>query len=166
MIKILIILTIALLIVFISYAFYSYYKHRKIYYQNVCDFCAYLCSQIGYLKTDLIKLIEQRQLTYQKEFSYTLNAFKQSLATNNFQTQFFNSLQKITILTPSEIEKIFNFFDCLGKTNQVEQLALITSYKHDFENKLKNTNDEISKKGMINLKLGILLAVAVFVILI
>lgn len=166
MIKILLILTIVALIIFISCAFYTYYKRRKNYYQNICDFCFYICSQIGYLKTDLIQLIQQKTSSYQKEFNYTLNAFKNSLVSKKYQKEFENSLKTISILSQSEIEEIINFFNNLGKTNQSEQLSLIETYKQNFENRLKNANDEISKKGIVNLKLGILLAVTVFVILI
>lgn len=166
-IKIILILAICLLVIFVAYKIYAYYKARQNYYQNMCDFCSYLESQINFLKTDICKLIENKREEYYKEFSNTLLAYKKALKSGqDFKNEFLSSLAKLSILSEEEKNKILSFFDSLGKTNQIDQLAQISSYKKEFENNLDISKTEITKKGATSLKLGILMAIAVFVIFI
>lgn len=165
-IKLAIIVTICLLVVFIAYKLYCFYKLRCLYYQNLYDFCSFLSSQISFLKTDLTSLIKTKQIEYQKDFNSTLKSYLNALVSNNFSKQFGDELKKQNILTMDEQTQICNFFEKLGKTNQQDQLAILSATKQQVQEKLKLLNQDLSKKGTVNLKLGIMLALALFVIFI
>ena len=70
------------------------------------------------------------------------------------------------LLLDPEKAKIIDFFDMLGKTNQMDQLSQISACKAEFESKLSSVSQETQKKGTTSFKLGILLAIAIFVIFI
>ncbi len=165
MLKVALILIVCGLVVFLAYKFYVYYKARQCYYQNLCDFCTYLQSQIGFLKTDIYNLVEQRKNTYKKEFLKTLECYQKALKSTNFREDMQKTMMTNLLLDP-EKAKIIDFFDMLGKTNQMDQLSQISACKAEFESKLSSVSQETQKKGTTSFKLGILLAIAIFVIFI
>ena len=63
-------------------------------------------------------------------------------------------------------DKINMFFSMLGRTNVLDQKSQIASFKQNFERHKQNAIDETKKYGEMNIKLGIICAIAVFIIFI
>lgn len=166
-IKLLLIIILSVLIIFVGYKIFYYYKLRKEFFENLCDFCACLQSQINYLKNDLCQIINSRQGCYGKPFWELLNGFANFNNHNkDNQIKFSELLNKLNILSEEEKQKLCNFFDILGKSNQFDQLAQISCFKNEFALKLAQSEGEIDKKGKTAIKLGALLSLTILIIFI
>ncbi|MBQ0017319.1 MAG: hypothetical protein KBT30_01650 [Clostridiales bacterium] len=166
-IKLILILILCFLVIFISYKIFCYYKSRQYFFQNLCEFCSYMESQISFLKMDLKSVVESKKGSYSKDFNSLLCSYQKILEVKeNFNEDFKLALSKIAILKEDEKTKLFTFFDMLGKSNIVDQMAQIQSFKNDFSQNLSTTEKENNKYGTMSVKLGLLLAVALFVIFI
>ena len=167
MIKILLLCILCSLIIFIAYKISAYYKQRQMLFENLCEFCNYMQTEIGFLKTDITASIDKFNNCSSKDFSKVLKLYLTTLKqSQNFYDDFMESLSKLNILKTNEKEKICSFFDSLGKSSQQEQIAQIENFKNDFMTELSNTKDDNKKYGAVSLKLGMLLSLAVFIIFI
>ena len=167
MIKIFLLCVLCLLVIFLAYKIGSYYKQRQRFFENVCEFCNFLQTEIGFLKTDITSLMTKYSNCSSKDFSKVLQLYIDSLKkAQNFHEDFIDNLSKLNLLKTNEREKICSFFDSLGKSSQDEQLAQIENFKNEFASQLKNASEDNKKYGTSSLKLGILLSLAIFIIFI
>lgn len=167
MLKVIILCVLCSLIIFIAYKISIYYKQRQMLFENLCEFCNYVQTEIGFLKTDITAVADKFCNCSSKDFSKILELYITTLKkSQNFYDDFLDNLSKLSILKNSEKEKICSFFDGLGKSGQQEQIAQIENFKNDFMLELVNTKDDNKKYGAVSLKLGLLLSLAVFIVFI
>ena len=166
MIKFVLIAIICVLIIYIAYKVFVYYKSRKYFFENCCDFCANLQSQIYYLKKDILAVCDEKN-SYSPDFNKLLLSYKKCLGDlKTFDENLTKDIDKIAILHQDEKDKIFMFLSLLGKSSEHEQLIQIDNFKQQFLQKLDKTKDENAKYGGLSIKLGLLLAISVVVIFI
>ena len=167
MIKIILLCILCSLIIFIAYKISVYYKQRQMFFENLCEFCNYMQTEIGFLKTDISESINKFNNCFSKDFSKVLQLYLTTLRNSqNFYDDFTDSLSKLNLLKTNEKEKIYSFFNNLGKSSQQEQIAQIENFKNDFISELSCTKDDNKKYGAVSLKLGMLLSLAIFIIFI
>lgn len=164
MIKIVLIATICVLIMFIAYKIFVYYRTRRYFFDNCCDFCNNLCLKISYLKKDILSVCEEKN-TYTKSFNQLLFDYKKCLANlKTFDEDMQRDIQKIAFLNQDEKDKIYMFLSLLGKSSEHEQLIQIENFKSQFLQQYNFTKNESEKYGGLSIKMGILLSIAVIVI--
>lgn len=165
--KIILMLLLCLLVIFLSYKFFVYYKSRQYFFQNIYDFCGYLQSEISFLKTDIKTLLNKKNDSYGSNFNKVLMSYEKALKDiDNFRNNFRNELDKVAILKDDEKEQLCDFFEILGTSNSFDQLAQIGDFKSKFSSILGFSKQENQKYGSMSVKLGILFAVAIFIIFI
>lgn len=165
--KIVLICLLCLLIIFLAYKFFVYYKSRQYFFQNLYDFCGFLQSEISFLKTDIMALLDKKNESYDINFNKVLNCYKNALKNiDSFRVDFSEGISKISILKQEEKEKLCDFFEILGSSNSLDQLAQIGDFKSQFSSLLTYSKQEHQKYGAMSIKLGLLLALAIFIVFI
>lgn len=166
LIKLFLIIILCLLIFFIAYKILVYYRSRHYFFENCCDFCANLQTQISYLKKDIVGVISEKN-NYCTNFNKVLNAYKKALENlSTFNENLKKDIDKLAILKQDEKDKIFSFLTILGKSSEQEQITQIANFQQQFMQKKEETKNENVKYGGLSIKLGLLMAFGVFVIFI
>ena len=144
--------------------------------------CVYFCSKISANKANLLKerylfwdsAVELCNLFLQ-ELSYKKRPLKSTLSknfiSNDFNKVIENYLLEKEVVYPNyvsdiEIEKLNSFLSTLGKSDCETQKIAINSYKTDFENVTIQKRIEFKKAYSIILKVGFLLGVMLFIMVI
>ena len=159
--KIICLILLFILIVYVGYGILSYYKKRRQFYEDLINFVNYLNTEIAFLKTDLISLVENNCDKYHREMNCALQNYLKILKYGKGVVQ-----NKISILKDDENLELDNFFNSLGKTNLQEQQVCIAHYKERFSQQKLATEQEIDKKGSVYFKLCIVLGLGVCIVLI
>lgn len=166
MIKIILIITLCSLVLFIAYKILVYYKSRKYFYENCCDFCTNLQTQISYLKKDILGVINENN-NYEKDFNKLLESYKKCLNNlSNFDENLKKDIDKLSILKQNEKDKIFTFLSVLGKSSEQEQITQILNFKQTFFQNFEQAKIENAKYGVLSMKMGILITLTILVIFI
>ncbi len=166
MIKLILILILCSLILFVAYKIFIYYKSRKYFYENCCDFCTNLQAKISYLKKDILGVLNEKN-SYGKDFNKLLDSYKKCLNDlSNFDENLKSDIDKLVILKQDEKDKIFTFLSILGKSSEQEQITQILNFKQNFIQNLDQAKIDNSKYGGLSMKMGLLIALTVVVIFI
>lgn len=162
MIKWIILIVVFALIVYVGYGILSYYKKRQKLYEDLAQLTANLNTEIGFLKTDLITIIDSCKNNFCQSLNSILGQFHLHLCEPNSKT--FEPQCKI--LNTEELEELKGFFNSLGKSDMQEQKVCIAHYKARFSEHSANLTKEKDKNGVVGFKLCIVLAFFVCIVLI
>ena len=161
LLKVICILCLFGLIVYVGYGILSYYKKRKQFYQDLIDFINYLNTEIAFLKTDLISIIDKNCNKYHNELNELL-----LLYLTNIKAGKQNFDANIKVLSKEENLELNNFFNSLGKTNIEEQKVCIAHYKSRFCEQKQKSEEDVNKNGIVAFKLCIVVGIGVCIVLI
>ena len=159
--KIICIIVLFCLIVYVGYGILSYYKKRQQFYEDLSNFINYLNTEISFLKTDLVSIIDKNCNSYHSEMNDLLKFYLENIKAkkNNFEA-------KIKVLSKEENLDISNFFNSLGKTNLQEQQTCIAHYKCRFSEQKTKSEEDKNKNGLTYFKLCIVVGLGVCIVLI
>lgn len=111
------------------------YEQNYRFYNALCVFCSEYISELKFSKKELKSFINKDYGSI--EFSNILSQFLTSK--NAKETNFPNFLNEV------EVNKLFSFFDSLGKSDSESQQGVITAFLNDFT-AIKNEKYSIYKK--------------------
>ena len=141
----------------LGFKFSGTYKQKERFYQDFYSFLLYVKSQIFFLKTSLIEILEDYK-TDNKDLKFLLNNFKNSLSQNcDF---------KLDILSDDENLEIKNFLNGLGKNDCFSQNDYLENNLDFFNKKFIESQSQNLKYGAVYKKLGIIFAFFIVILLI
>lgn len=157
--KILILGSIFALITYTGFKFGNNYKEKENFYNDFVRFLINLKTQINFLKTDIIQILNNYK-TNNKNLNKLLLDYKNSIVNDKeFKIE-------LNILTEDEKVEILTFFNTFGKSDLYTQIDLLEKYNKFFEDKLEEKRKLNVKYGVMYKKLGILLGLLVCIVLI
>ena len=144
--------------------------------------CVYLCCKIAVSRANLYKdsylyyesLLECCNLLL-KEFSYKKRPLKALLDSDYISADFNNSIHSYVKnqnyefpkwLDEKESSRLKNFFEELGKSDVETQKLAINSFKTEFESVLYDKKSEYKKQYTLTLKVGFMVGVMLFIMVI
>lgn len=129
------------------------YKDAYLYYQSCVECCNLLLIEFSYKKRPLKSLLEYDFVS--SDFSKSLNDYI------NYQ-----NLEFPKWLDEKEVLRLKTFFDELGKSDVETQKLAINSNKIEFENVLIDKKSEYKKQYSLTLKVGFMVGVMLFIMVI
>lgn len=159
--KIICIIILFCLIVYVGYGIFCYYKKRQLFYDDLINFVNYLNTEISFLKTDLISIIDRSCNKYHKELNDLLCSYLLNLRKNN--NKFSANLK---VLSNEENQTLSNFFNSIGRTNIEEQKVCIAHYKSRFSEQKLISEEDKNKNGLTYFKLCIVVGLGVCIVFI
>jgi hypothetical protein len=138
----------------------KYYKRRHEIYKDFYDFLQYASREIGFLKTDIISIIENFGNEKSGNFIKILNSVKDCVQKGldiKVETSYLNANEKLAVVS---------FFNSLSKSDFTEQEKLFNRYKLETGDKLKTAEKQKKEKGELYKKLFILGGVGLLIIVI
>ena len=129
------------------------YKESYQYYQSCVECCNLLLIEFSYKKRPLKALLEYEFIS--SDFSDSIKNYI------NYQNYEFPKW-----LDEKETLRIKTFFEELGKSDIQTQKLAITSYKSEFESILIDKKNEYKKQYSLTLKVGFMVGVMLFIMVI
>lgn len=129
------------------------FKESYLFYQSVLECCNLLLIEFSYKKRPLKALLE---------YEFISSDFCNSI-TNYINNQKF---EFPTWLGEKDELKLKSFFQELGKSDVEAQKIAINSYKLEFENILIDKKSEYKKQYSLTLKVGFMVGVMLFIMVI
>lgn len=165
--KIVLIISIFGVAIFIGTQIYRKYYRRENFYKDLLSFCEISFSEINFLQTKIIELINKNIALFKPDFRNFLEEYKKYLQTNLDKEKFkSNILEKIMVLEEDEVNLICNFFCVLGAKDVESELGNINNFKSHFKEKAEKSSQEKTKYGNLYFKLSVMIATMLAVIII
>lgn len=143
--KYLLLLVVFCTCVYIGVEVKRYFADRLKFYDKMITFCEYAIKEISFYNTTKNKMIEK----------YTDTCLSAVLCGQNDK-----------LLSDEENRKIQEFLDSIGKFDTTNELQNIQFYKEYLTSQKQKCVVEFDKKGMLSLKLSILIGVLLCILLI
>lgn len=141
----------------------SYYKKRRDFYVDVCNFCDYSSSQISFALKKINEIVCDCKNNCQKEFFIYLATYERLLA-GELTSEEFVKQTKINFLTQEEKSELDGMFLSLGQMNRDEEIEKIAICKKNFGGKKVVCNEKFTKYNNLYFKLFFLFGLAIIVI--
>lgn len=138
------------------------YKRRLNFLRDMDAFILYLQVNCAFLQDSVKKVLNTQQTQYGADF----NQFLCSLGENLDKCEEFLSNWQRTqkIVSKDEAKFVVEFWRNFGKLDSFSQMEAIKSSKQEMDEKLKATRQLVSEKGMMSIKLGVVLGIGLFII--
>lgn len=159
--KVILLLIMVVCIVLIGLMINNYYKDRRNFFVNLCNFCDTLKVNISYSQNKLNEIIFDFKRTCDKDFSNFLTKFQLTLNDNSTSLDLSSTLK---ILNDKEKQDVLNFFSCLGSLGVDEEIEKIVLNKNTFCKIKDKCEEQKSKLSPLYIKLFIVLALGVLII--
>lgn len=141
----------------------KYFKRRKNFYKEYFNFLQTLLSEISFLKTDLVSIINRQiENNNSTDFTKTLKVFQDYISKDNNSQLAINS----SILSKEENQELTNFFSSIGKKSLLDEIENIKHTTTLIEQKSNQVSEYFSKYSPISIKSGILISLLVIIIFI
>lgn len=165
--KIVLIISIFGIAIYIGAQTYKRFYRRENFYKDLLSFCEVSFSEINFLQTKIIELIDKNMHLFKPDFKNFLEEYKSYLKTSLDKDKFkSNVLEKISVLEEEEANQICNFFCSLGAKDVESELGNISNFKSHFKEKTEKTSQDKSKYGNLYFKLSVMIATMLAVIII
>lgn len=141
----------------------NYYKKRRDFYVELCNFCDFASSQLSFSLKKTSEIVSLYKKNCTSDFVQCLNNYEDFLSgvltENDFKTK-----NKILFLSQEELEEINNFILSFGQMNLEEELEKNTLFKNKFAKRRTFCLESFKKYKSLYTKLFILLGL-VFVVI-
>lgn len=161
--KIILLCVIVAMFTYIGISIKNNFKKREKLLEEILIFLKKMQSEIGFLQTNLSKIIENSKVIASSNFKTILEVFEIYLKNGNVE-QIKQSLEK-SILKEDEKEQLLNLFLNLGRGEAESEVNKLKNYVQFFELKVKKVGDENSKYCPLAVKLSILISLAICILL-
>jgi len=148
---------------YIGYCISTTYILRKKFFFALNNFLNNLKVDVNFSLKKLENILETTS-SNSKEFNCLIENYKLSLNCATLQKE--ELFKNITILNADEKESIFLFFKSLGKTDVLNQVAIIDGTLEINKSYLNKANEEGKKYSTLYTKLGIMLGALVALLII
>lgn len=135
------------------------YKSKQNFYSEFINFLLYLKSQINFLKTDILQVIENYK-TKDKNLNKLLLELKSAIKNQDIEKL------NLDFLHNDEKQEFNNLFNCLGKSDLYNELEFLDKNIEIFNQLLEQKKSLNIKYGVMYKKLGILFAFFICIVLI
>ncbi len=162
--NILISLTISILggLVVVSFS-YKYYNKAK-FFNAFNVFLQTIYANMQFFQDDIKKIINTMPQNNNTSYNTLVNSYLKFLAENDRQ-KLAQNISALTELSALDKEKICLFFYELGHTDNTTQLNSIQALQKHIAERIQETKQEINTKAVLIQKLGIVLGMAIFILL-
>ncbi len=141
----------------------NYFKKRRDFYVDVCNFCDYSSTQISFALKKINEIVNDAKCNCQKEFFDYLATYEKYL-TGEIDAEDYIKATKINFLTQEEKAELDGMFLSLGQMNRDEELEKIAICKKNFGVKKSVCFEKFTKYNNLYFKLFFLLGLATIVI--
>lgn len=142
---------------------HKYYNKAK-FFNAFNVFLQTVCTNTQFFQDDIKKIISNTPQNSSTPYNTIINSYLQFLTDNNKQT-LLQSINSLTELSALDKEKICLFFYELGHTDNTTQLNSIQALQKHIAERIQETKQEINTKAVLIQKLGIVLGMAIFILL-
>ncbi len=163
--KFVLIVIISAMCVFFGFVFSSKFKKRMKFFNALILLCQKLDLEINYSRERLKILIDGIDENIKRDLLGVDSNFMKILADGS-ECSSELLFKNLSVIKSSEKEVITMFFKNLGRSNLENQSREIKNYLSRFESLCEQASTDEKKFGKLGLKLGIISALAVFIILI
>ena len=142
--------------VFISYMLSEKYTLRKKFYNSFLTFCKRLKNEVTFSKETLLSILKK-------------DLDKNDLFFKGLRKRFYNQDNikvSFNFLSEDEIDYFKSFIENIGKTNAVQQYEFLSGTEKVIFEKLVVVQEEEKKYKSLYLKLGFLLGLLIFILII
>jgi len=141
----------------------NYYKKRKNFFCDICEFCDSLKVSISYSQNKLNEIICDFKKTCSKEFCDFLASYQKFLLSENSKEDL-QGCKELKILSEKERQDVFNFFCKLGSLGVDEEVEKIVLNKNLFSKTKERCDEQQRKLSPLYIKLFVVLALLVLII--
>lgn len=163
--KALLIVVIFVCFVLIGVSIGNYYKKRRDFYVELCNFCDFVSSQLSFSLKKTSEIVSLFKKDCSTDFVQCLDNYEKFLlgilTENDFKIK-----NKLAFLSQEEIEEINSFLLSFGQMNLEEELEKVTFCKNKFARRKTFCLDNFQKYKLLYTKLFILLGLVFVVIFI
>ncbi len=135
---------------FLIYLNYSSKRKTYGYLVNFCDTCL---LEIKFNKNNFKKIIEKNLDSYNQEMKKILSSY---LDKEEYDSKLFKK---------NEVVSIQNFINSLGKKDLDGEVQNLNKYRELFEQNFKKSKEDEQKKGVVSLKLFIVVGMLLGIML-
>lgn len=135
---------------FLIYLNYSSKRKTYGYLVNFCDTCL---LEIKFNKNNFKKIIEKNLDSYNQEMKKILSSY---LDKEEYNSKLFKK---------NEVVSIQNFINSLGKKDLDGEVQNLNKYRELFEQNFKKSKEDEQKKGVVSLKLFIVVGMLLGIML-
>ncbi len=149
---------------FLGFALASGYKRRLKFLCDMDNFLMFLQGNCAFMQDSFLKVLSSQKSTYGQDFNQFLNNLDKNL---NNREKFLGDWQNTQkIISKDEAKFIAEFLLNFGKLDSISQIEEIKSAKQNFTGKLQSASKLVGTKGTMATKLGIILGIGLFIIVI
>ena len=152
---------------FVGIGIYIWYRYklRKVFFQNILDFCGHVLVEISFSKSTIRHIIDKYGKTYNKNFRDILHGYqnlldgKQDITRERIDQLLWKKLKS------DEQNAIIDFFYELGRHGVEEERQKIENKKKQFDTFFIAAEVALKRDASIYLKIFIILGIAAVILL-
>lgn len=145
-----------------GFAFANGYKRRLNFLSDMDNFLLFLRGNCAFLQDSIQKILDTQKTAYSADFNKFLSDLNAHL---NKREEFFIEWQNSQkLISKDEAKFIAEFFLNFGKLDSLGQIEVIENAKQTLEEKLQKSKQLVSVKGVMSVKLGVILGIGLFII--
>jgi len=152
--------------VYVGIGIASYYKKRENLFVELGVFCNKLKNDINFSYKPILEILNETIPTLKSPLKEILIQYSQMIEVGEFTN--FSNLKNIksSYLKQNEIDIIVQFLSQIGKSDAINQNAVISSFEGNFNSFKNDCNLEKKKYSSLYVKLSLLIGLLVCIILI
>lgn len=162
--NILISLIISILSGLVVMSFSHKYYNKAKFFNAFNVFLQTVCTNTQFFQDDIKKIINAMPQNNNASYNALINSYLKFLSENDRQ-KLSQNISTLTELSALDKEKICLFFYELGHTDNTTQLNSIQALQKHIAERIQETKQEINTKAVLIQKLGIVLGMAIFILL-
>ena len=142
-----------------------YYKRRKVFYTDLCDFIDSTKLSISYSQSKLGEIVGKVKNSYNLDFKLFLSSFQKYLS-GKITLDEFKMSEELNFLSVSERFEVIDLFSVLGNMAKEEEMERLEKSSKKYEQIKEKVILDNKKFSGLYLKLFIVLGIAFVIIFI
>lgn len=148
--------------IILGVAMSSGYKRRLNFLSDMSAFLQVMQNNCSFLQNSVRQVLVEHKEGVGEDFGKFLGELETNLDKRDEFLTKWQSTQKI--ISKDEAEFVANFFSNIGKLDSFAQIDAIKNSQSVFEEKLQKAKNLVSTRGMLSVKLSIVVGIGVFII--
>ncbi len=138
------------------------YKRRLNFLSDMGAFLQVMQNNCSFMQNSVKQVLADQKGSFGEDFGKFLGELETNLDKRDEFLAKWQAEQKI--ISKDEAEFVANFFLSVGKLDSFAQIDAIKNSQSVFEEKLQQAKKLVSTKGMLSVKLSIIVGIGVFII--
>ncbi len=147
---------------FVGYLYSTKYSSKKNFYQSFVFFNSRLLSEVSFAKKPIIAILAEKDDKNDNFYNILKERFKNNEMTNSTQNEY---LEKLKFLSQDEKNVVYEYLGNIGGSDRASQLLYLQTVEKQIKERLLESTEEEKKYKSLYVKMGFLIGLAVFIII-